>query len=82
MADKFEKRMTKFWDDVEGIFTLMKDTPNATDVPTSPNSPILTNYLLWRLLEETKGVKEMQGELSLIGEKLNRLNNKMTRRDW
>lgn len=51
--DKFDKRAQIFWEDMFGVFDLLNDN-NKKVTLSSIESPIITNYLLWRILSEFK----------------------------
>ena len=53
---EFEDRTAEFWNDIDGIIGLLNDTdPKNTN--TTINSPQVSQYLLWRILEELKLLK-------------------------
>lgn len=62
---KFEDRTLEFWDDIDGIIALLNSTdPKKTN--TNIESPQVTHYLLWRILNELKGVGVKQKKISDI----------------
>lgn len=52
-GDFYDERMMTFWKDMNGILQLLNKN-NKRYTIKSMESPIITQYLLWRLLEETK----------------------------
>lgn len=54
--NKFEERTTQFWEDEDGIINLLNKT-DPKNSNTTFNSPIITHYWLWRILEELKRLK-------------------------
>ena len=51
----FYKRAVKYWEEMYGIMDLL-NWANPKIRITSPDSPHMTHFLLWRLLSEIKGV--------------------------
>ena len=51
--EEFDKRIKQFWNDIDGIINLLN---NNTDKVIIKNydSKIITDYLLWRILNELK----------------------------
>ena len=61
MAD-IHKRFEEFWDDINGIVDMLVGT-NPKFATISPESPLVTDYLLWRMLAESKkGNKKKKDE--------------------
>ena len=58
MADDVHtKRFEEFWNDINGITEmLVKTNPKYTTI--SDESPLVTDYLLWRMLAESKKNKK------------------------
>ncbi len=55
------KRFEEFWNDINGITELLvKTNPKYTII--SDESPLVTDYLLWRLLKEGKKSKKKEKE--------------------
>lgn len=42
-----------FWTDINGIMELLNNANNRYEI-IKPDSPMITNYLLWRILNELK----------------------------
>lgn len=57
--DRFDKRAQTFWNDMFGLLDLLNFN-NDKVIIHSPESPILTNYLLWRILSEMKLLRDTQ----------------------
>ena len=51
------KRFEQFWDDINGIVEMLVAT-NPKFATISPESPLVTDYLLWRMLAESKKNKK------------------------
>lgn len=49
----FDKRADNFWNDIRGIVELLNRSNSSQSIFTY-QSPMITNYLLWRILMETK----------------------------
>lgn len=56
-ADRFDKRAKTYWDEMFGLLDLLNFN-NQKVIIRSVESPIITNYLLWRILNELKVIKE------------------------
>lgn len=54
--DKFEERTSEFWNDIDGIISLLNKTDDKK-TNTTIESPQVTQYLLWRILNEIKLLK-------------------------
>lgn len=58
MADKeFEERINLFVIELESLLKIFKKININDRNITNLKSPLLTNYLLWRILYEIKGLK-------------------------
>ncbi len=53
--DIFEERGEDYWRDIKGIVELLNNANSNTPVHEF-TSPIITNYLLWRMLFELKSL--------------------------
>jgi len=51
--DIFEERAEEFWKDIKSIVSVLNKV-NRDNTIYEFTSPIITNYLLWRVLNETK----------------------------
>lgn len=60
-----EERTSDFWNDIDGIITLLNNTdPKHTE--TTIESPQVNHYLMWRILTELKEVKIKQRKINDI----------------
>ena len=57
------KRFEEFWDDINGIVEMLVAT-NPKFATISPESPLVTDYLLWRMLTESKKGNKKKEEKS------------------
>lgn len=55
--DKFDKRAQSFWEELYGLLRLLNSNTDKTIIQ-SVESNILTDYLLWRILNELKLLRE------------------------
>lgn len=53
LDDIINNRASNFWEDVDGITDLLNKSQSKIII-THPNSPIISHYLLWRILNELK----------------------------
>lgn len=53
---EFADRVSEFWKDIDGIISLLNQTDNKKS-NTTIESPQVTQYLLWRILNEIKLLK-------------------------
>jgi len=51
--EEFESRLNQFWIEIKDIIK-GSNTVNPANAIYSIESPVITNYLLWRLLNEIK----------------------------
>lgn len=58
--DEFDERAEEFWKDIKSIVSVLNKA-NRDNTIYEFSSPIITNYLLWRVLNEIK-----QSELEQI----------------
>ncbi len=66
--DEGEERTLDFWQDIDGIIELLNRTdPKHTN--TTIESPAVLQFLIWRLLTETKELKIAQKKVTDIIEK-------------
>ncbi len=56
IKEEFEDRTSTFWQDEDGVIALLNET-DPKNSNTTFNSPIVTHYWLWRILEELKLLK-------------------------
>ena len=53
LNSEFDKRANLFWDDLLGIIEILNKA-NPSRAINETTSPIITDYLLWRILSELK----------------------------
>ena len=57
--DKFDEKAQIYWQEMFGLLELLNFN-NKKYTISSVESPIITNYLLWRLLNEIKQLKKLR----------------------
>lgn len=57
--DRYDKRAQTFWEELYGLLNLLNSNTQKT-VINSVESNILTDYLLWRILNELKLLNELK----------------------
>lgn len=57
--DRFDQRAQDYWETMYGLLNLLNYN-NSKTIIRSVESPIITNYLLWRILNELKVLRETQ----------------------
>lgn len=70
--DRYDKRAATFWKEMFGLIDLLNFN-NKKYIIRSLESPILTNYLIWRMLNEMKGFRR--------DFKINNLNNEKIKKE-
>lgn len=61
--DEFDERGEEFWKDIKAIVSVLNKA-NRENTIYEFSSPIITNYILWRILNETK--KNELGQIKII----------------
>lgn len=74
---EYEKRINDFWRELEGIRLLLNNANRGVSI-SSYDSPVLTNFLLWRLLNELKSTNS-QMKLDKLPTKISKQLNKIKR---
>lgn len=63
--NKYQKRAEQFWDDIKGMVALL-NAANREHQIQDIRHPTITNYLLWRILNEIKKTATLESDVEKL----------------